>query len=492
MEHFRRLGFADEIRALGLPRRPSRPTSPISRATRGHELARFRCPRPREARAQVVDDAAPGAPPSCPTGCRRSSSRPLLRRHAEAWPARRRALRLALARTSTTTATTSSAASSRPRTAAGAARAARATWSAPTARAACVRQRAGHRAGAARPGSRRDFMGGQMFAVYLRAPGVLRGVPHRAGLDVRHRQSRAARLHGVGRRRTASSPSTPRCTPARTPSAGPRRMRAACSPQAVGRRAADRGAVARHLDGRPLRWSPSASSTAACFIAGDAAHLFTPTGGLGYNTAVEDAVNLGWKLAARAARAARRRRCSTATRPSAGRSRCATPPMRGASPIRWACSAPSRELEDESAARRARRAARRRLPRRARAARVQHPRRDLRRPLRRLAGHRRRRQRAAARTSRTPTCPPPVPGGRPPHAWLDDGRSLFDLFHREWTLLALGPDTPATAAFEARGARRLRWTCASCALPQPRCATCTRRRWRLIRPDQIVAWRGTS
>ena len=34
------------------------------------------------------------------------------------------------------------------------------------------------------------------------------------------------------------------------------------------------------------------------FLAGDAAHLFTPMGGLGYNTAVEDAVNLGWKLAA--------------------------------------------------------------------------------------------------------------------------------------------------------------------------------------------------
>src|SRR5690606_24230773 len=33
------------------------------------------------------------------------------------------------------------------------------------------------------------------------------------------------------------------------------------------------------------------------FLGGDAAHLFTPTGGLGYNTAVEDAVNLGWKLA---------------------------------------------------------------------------------------------------------------------------------------------------------------------------------------------------
>jgi hypothetical protein len=33
-------------------------------------------------------------------------------------------------------------------------------------------------------------------------------------------------------------------------------------------------------------------------LAGDAAHLFTPTGGQGYNTAVDDASNLGWKLAA--------------------------------------------------------------------------------------------------------------------------------------------------------------------------------------------------
>jgi hypothetical protein len=34
------------------------------------------------------------------------------------------------------------------------------------------------------------------------------------------------------------------------------------------------------------------------FLAGDAAHLFTPTAGLGYNTSVGDASNLGWKLAA--------------------------------------------------------------------------------------------------------------------------------------------------------------------------------------------------
>jgi 2-polyprenyl-6-methoxyphenol hydroxylase-like FAD-dependent oxidoreductase len=34
------------------------------------------------------------------------------------------------------------------------------------------------------------------------------------------------------------------------------------------------------------------------FLLGDAAHLFTPTAGLGYNTSVDDACNLGWKLAA--------------------------------------------------------------------------------------------------------------------------------------------------------------------------------------------------
>lgn len=34
-------------------------------------------------------------------------------------------------------------------------------------------------------------------------------------------------------------------------------------------------------------------------IAGDAAHLFTPTGGFGYNTAIDDVANLAWKLAAR-------------------------------------------------------------------------------------------------------------------------------------------------------------------------------------------------
>lgn len=35
-----------------------------------------------------------------------------------------------------------------------------------------------------------------------------------------------------------------------------------------------------------------------CFLAGDAAHLFSPIGGTGMNTGMQDAFNLGWKLAA--------------------------------------------------------------------------------------------------------------------------------------------------------------------------------------------------
>ncbi|MET4204457.1 MULTISPECIES: FAD-dependent monooxygenase [unclassified Bradyrhizobium] len=39
-------------------------------------------------------------------------------------------------------------------------------------------------------------------------------------------------------------------------------------------------------------------SDGRAFIAGDAAHLYTPLGGFGMNTGIGDAINLGWKLAA--------------------------------------------------------------------------------------------------------------------------------------------------------------------------------------------------
>ncbi|NED81823.1 oxygenase, partial [Streptomyces sp. SID11233] len=35
-----------------------------------------------------------------------------------------------------------------------------------------------------------------------------------------------------------------------------------------------------------------------CFLAGDAAHVHSPASGQGMNTGIQDAYNLGWKLAA--------------------------------------------------------------------------------------------------------------------------------------------------------------------------------------------------
>ena len=52
-------------------------------------------------------------------------------------------------------------------------------------------------------------------------------------------------------------------------------------------------------------------------FAGDAAHGVSPFGARGANSGVQDADNLAWKLAARAARRRRPTRCSTATRASA-------------------------------------------------------------------------------------------------------------------------------------------------------------------------------
>ena len=54
-------------------------------------------------------------------------------------------------------------------------------------------------------------------------------------------------------------------------------------------------------------------------LAGDAAHVHSPSGGQGLNLGVEDAMNLGWKLAADSA-AGPRQACWTPTPPSGTRS----------------------------------------------------------------------------------------------------------------------------------------------------------------------------
>ena len=144
--------------------------------------------------------------------------------------------------------------------------------------------------------------------------------PASARLDVLDGQPRPPRLHGERRTATTSSCSTRSSSPASRKATSPTRDAKAMFEEAFGR-------AARHRDHRPLAWTAGYTLVAEkfqrgrIFLGGDAVHLFTPTGGLGYNTAVEDAVNLGWKLAAVLQGLGRRRACSTATRPSAGHRR---------------------------------------------------------------------------------------------------------------------------------------------------------------------------
>jgi hypothetical protein len=72
---------------------------------------------------------------------------------------------------------------------------------------------------------------------------------------------------------------------------------------------------------------------------------------------------------------------------------------------------------------------------------------------------------------------------------MEDGRSLFDLFHSEWTLLALGPIETCIDEFTA-AAEAMTMDLRVLRLPQAALLELYEAPLVLIRPDQIVAWRG--
>ncbi len=181
------------------------------------------------------------------------------------------------------------------------------------------------------------------------------------------------------------------------------------------------------------------------FIGGDAAHLFTPAGGMGYNTAIEDAVNLGWKLAAvvrghggdallhsyeteRRAIAVRNTGFGAGFADSLGN--FVATPGTGNGYARGCRSAPHSRRILQSAC----------------TGGVQYSRLHAGSALRWLAGHCQRRHETAARRPEY-LSPHGVPWRSGPHMWLEDGSSLYDHFGFEWTLLRVGPAD--TAAIEA-------------------------------------------
>ena len=87
--------------------------------------------------------------------------------------------------------------------------------------------------------------------------------------------------------------------------------------------------------------------------------------------------------------------------------------------------------------------------------------------------------------------PTALPGGRAPHAWLGDGRSLYDVLGFEFSLLRLGPRPPDAAPLIAAAAAR-GMPLSLVALPQEELRDLYEADLALIRPDQIVAWRGNT
>jgi 2-polyprenyl-6-methoxyphenol hydroxylase-like FAD-dependent oxidoreductase len=281
------------------------------------------------------------------------------------------------------------------------------------------------------------------------------------------------------------------------------RMSIVGSPQKIVHSEDDISAALTRAMGRPfdyevlsvMRWVrrelvADRYGTDRVFIAGDAAHLMSPTGGFGMNTGIGDAVDLGWKLEA------------------------AIEGWGGADLLR------SYETERQPVALRNVAQASQNL-RRMLSTRERKPGPELFEPGLAADAARKAYGDWFAETMRhewfsngimlgyryddspivmpdgTPAPPGDPrhyvqtarPGARAPHVWLANGRSTLDLFGRGFTLLRLGRDAPeASAIVRAAAERRLPLACF--AIGEPEVLAAYQRRLALVRPDGHVAWRS--
>jgi 2-polyprenyl-6-methoxyphenol hydroxylase-like FAD-dependent oxidoreductase len=481
MEHFRRLGFADAIRAQGLP--GDHPTD-IAYFTRycDHELARLQLPTAAQATQAIKTLGGSWSAAELPHRVSQKFVEATLLAQVRRWPGVE--LRHGWQLDTFDDSGSEVQALIRP-AAGGTAVAVRARYlvGADGARSG-VRRQLGIAWGGA-TGFKRDFMGGKMFAVYLRAPSFYAVFPHaRAWMYVSVNAQRRAFMASVdGRTEFAFHAAVHEGEDAEAWTAEDARR--------IFREAMGREIPIEVLS--VLTWTAGHALVAEqfqrgrVFLGGDAAHLFTPTGGLGYNTAVEDAVNLGWKLAHVLRGLAPQRLLDsyeTERKPLAERNTGYA--RHFADSVGLFVATP--ELEADSAAgAAAREAAARHLN--------AHVRLEFNIPGVTFGG----RYDGSPIIVADGSAPPPdapnsytpsaCPGGRPPHAWLADGRSLYDSFNFEWTLLVLGADAPATRAFE-RAAQQLRLDLQVVRHESVELAALYEAPLVLIRPDQIVAWRG--
>jgi 2-polyprenyl-6-methoxyphenol hydroxylase-like FAD-dependent oxidoreductase len=83
------------------------------------------------------------------------------------------------------------------------------------------------------------------------------------------------------------------------------------------------------------------------------------------------------------------------------------------------------------------------------------------------------------------------PGCRAPHVWLADGRSTLDLFGRSFVLLVFGGESDAVAPWCAAAQHR-NMPLETVRIDDPAARAVYEKRYVLVRPDGHVAWRGNS
>jgi 2-polyprenyl-6-methoxyphenol hydroxylase-like FAD-dependent oxidoreductase len=482
MEHFRRLGFAGEIRALGLP--PDFPTD-IAYFTRyaKHELARFKLPSAREAVERVKQLSGSWSAAELPHRVSQKFVEQVLRRHAEALPGISVHYGWRLTGFGETP---EGIEADIERVSDGKKHRIRSTFlvGADGPR-STVRQALGFQY-TGEEGAVRDFFGGRMFAIYLRAPDFYRTVPHPpAWMNVTFNQERRAFMAAVDGKGEFAFHTQLR----------PHEVEGEITPERA--LAMFQEAVGAPVEAEILSrgtWIAGYALVAdqfrrgRVFIAGDAAHLFTPAGGLGYNTAIEDAVNLGWKLAATirgsggpALLASYEAERQPNARRNTGYARQFAESL--------GLFVPVPEIEDET-------------PDGAEARRLAgsyleaHGKAEFNIPGITFGA----RYYTSPITVSDGTEPPPdaanlyvpsaCPGGRAPHHWLSPEQSLYDVFGFEWTLLRLSNRADGRQFAAAGGALGLDIKVVDLRSNEAR--DLYQADLALIRPDQIVAWRGNN
>ena len=241
-----------------------------------------------------------------------------------------------------------------------------------------------------------------------------------------------------------------------------------------------------------LEWTPrqlvaESYGTRRVFLAGDACHLFVPTGGFGMNTGIGDAVDLAWKIEATLAGWGGPSLLASydrERRPIGLRNTLEAADNYARSGDLFSAVG---EIENEDAnGERQRAAIAASLP-----PKIKHF-----APIGVHLGYHYDHSPIIVPDG-TPTpksesasySPTARPGHRAPHVWLDDGRSTLDLFGRGFVLLCFsGAPEDCAPLLQAAHQRGVPLTVHR--INEASAAAAYERRFCLVRPDGHVAWRG--